>query len=119
VAVHRRSGLDPHRQGNYSQHQNRYLSNVEGKRAAPEAGAIDHVCFNCEGIEDFIARSEKNGVAFSERQANDQALFQLFLRDPINGIKVELNFAAAEAARAGCRPTLTGADAKAHAATTI
>jgi hypothetical protein len=28
-------------------------------------------------------------------------LYQLFLREPINGIKVELNFAAEEALRAG------------------
>jgi hypothetical protein len=43
-------------------------------------------------------------------QAHNQALFQLFLCDPINGIKVELNFAAEEARRAGRRPTRTAAD---------
>jgi catechol 2,3-dioxygenase-like lactoylglutathione lyase family enzyme len=101
---------------NYSQHQSRYLSNVEGKGSDLGTGAIDHVCFNCEGIEEFIARLEANGVEFSERQANDGALFQLFFRDPINGIKVELNFAAAEAECAGRRPTRTAADAKAPAA---
>ena len=41
-------------------------------------------------------------------QAHDQAPFQLFVRDPINGIKVELNFAAEEAKRAGCRPNPHG-----------
>jgi hypothetical protein len=70
------------------------------------------VCFNCEGIKEFVARLEANGVEFKERQANDGALFQLFFRDPINGIKVELNFAAAEAERAGREPTRTAADAK-------
>ncbi|MGH6897807.1 MAG: VOC family protein [Geminicoccaceae bacterium] len=100
---------------NHSQHQSRYLSNVEGKAAEPGTGAIDHVCFNCEGIEEFVARLEANGVEFSERQANDGALFQLFFRDPINGIKVELNFAAAEAERAGRKPTHTAAGAEERA----
>jgi catechol 2,3-dioxygenase-like lactoylglutathione lyase family enzyme len=97
---------------NYSQHQKEYLSNVEARGAGPDTGAIDHVCFNCEGIEEFVARLEANGVEFKERQANEGALFQLFFRDPINGIKVELNFAAAEAERAGRRPTRTAADAR-------
>jgi hypothetical protein len=35
-------------------------------------------------------------VTFKERRANGQALYQLFMFDP-NGIKVELNFDAAEA----------------------
>jgi hypothetical protein len=35
-------------------------------------------------------------VPFSQRRANGQALFQLFFYDP-NGIKIELNYAAAEA----------------------
>jgi len=39
-------------------------------------------------------RSE--GVPFSQRRANGQALFQLFFYDP-NGIKIELNYAAEEA----------------------
>lgn len=99
-------------QANYSQHQDRYLANVAARGAAPDTGAIDHVCFNCAGIAEFVARLEAHGVAFKERQANDGALFQLFFRDPINGIKVELNFAAAEAARAGRTPSRTAADAK-------
>jgi len=96
---------------NYSRHQNQYLANREGARGAADTGAIDHVCFNCEGLLEFVRRFEARGVEFSERQANGQALFQMFLRDPINGIKIELNFAADEAARAGRRPTRTAADA--------
>jgi hypothetical protein len=38
----------------------------------------------------------KEGVQFSQRRANGQALYQLFFYDP-NGIKIELNYAAAEA----------------------
>jgi catechol 2,3-dioxygenase-like lactoylglutathione lyase family enzyme len=103
---------------NYSQHQNTYLSNVEARGGTRDTGAIDHVCFNCEGIEDFVSRLEAGGVEFKERQANDGDLFQLFFRDPINGIKVELNFAAAEAERAGRKPTQTAADARTAAPAT-
>jgi hypothetical protein len=39
---------------------------------------------------------EKEKIAFSRRRANGQALFQLFFYDP-NGIKIELNYDAAEA----------------------
>ena len=46
-----------------------------------------------------------------QRQAHDQALFQLFVRDPINGIKIELSFAAEEVKRAGRRPTRAAAGA--------
>ncbi len=83
----------------------------EAAGGAASTGAIDHVCFNCEGIAEFVRRFEAHGIEFSERQANGQALFQLFLRDPINGIKIELNFAAGEAARAGRKPTRTAAGA--------
>jgi hypothetical protein len=50
-------------------------------------------------------RREK--IPFSQRRANGQALFQLFLYDP-NGIKIELNFAAQEAA--GLEPELMASD---------
>ena len=50
-------------------------------------------------------RREK--VAFSQRRANGQALFQLFLYDP-NGIKIELNYAAEEAE--GITPELMASD---------
>ena len=59
-------------------------------------GAIDHIAFRATGLDGIIARLRKHGVEFNERRANGQALFQLFMFDP-NGIKVELNFDAAEA----------------------
>ena len=65
------------------------------------AGRIDHVCFNCDGIDEFIQRLSRNGIEFNERKAHNSDLYQLFMREPINGIKVELNFTAAEAVRAG------------------
>ena len=59
-------------------------------------GAIDHIAFLATGLEESLARLRRHGVEFTERQANGQALYQVFMFDP-NGIKVELNFAAAEA----------------------
>ena len=56
---------------------------------------IDHIAFRATGLESMITHFKKLGVAFKERQVDDQALYQLFLLDP-NGVKVELNFDAAE-----------------------
>lgn len=92
----------------HSDHQDTYLSTPSDEAnfdysgaGAQGSGRIDHVCFNCEGIEEFIERLTKNGVVFNERKAHNSDLYQLFMREPINGIKVELNFAASEAIRAG------------------
>jgi hypothetical protein len=52
--------------------------------------------FPSTGLEDMIGRFERLGIAFTERQVNNRTLYQLFPFDP-NGMKVELNFAAAEA----------------------
>ena len=60
------------------------------------SGVVDHVAFRATGLLELIEHLKKNGIAFKERQANNQALYQLFLHDP-NGVKVELNFPAAEA----------------------
>jgi len=48
-----------------------------------------------------MAHLRRCRIEFSERRANGQALYQLFMYDP-NGIKVELNFDAAE--RQGIEP---------------
>ena len=71
------------------------------------SGVIDHVAFRCSGLQEMLARLKNAGVEFNERQVDDQALYQVFLFDP-NGVKVELNFAAAEAA--GRRAEVTAAD---------
>ena len=67
---------------------------------APGSGRIDHLCFNCEGSEGFI-----------ERKAHNANPYQLFMREPINGIKVALNFAWHEAARIGRVPGWTNGGA--------
>lgn len=58
-------------------------------------GVIDHVAFRATGLEGMIDHLKRNGIAFKERQVDDQGLYQLFLFDP-NGVKVELNFANSE-----------------------
>jgi catechol 2,3-dioxygenase-like lactoylglutathione lyase family enzyme len=71
------------------------------------SGVIDHVAFRCTGLKDMLEHLREVGVEFSQRQVDDQGLFQLFLIDP-NGIKVELNFANTEAA--GIRAELMASD---------
>ena len=59
-------------------------------------GALDHIAFRAESLRAMLDHLRSCGVLFTQRRANGEALFQLFLYDP-NGIKIELNFAAAEA----------------------
>lgn len=102
----------------HSQHQDTYLRTPTdqegvdyGGAGALGSGRIDHLCLNCDGLAEFIERLTNNGVEFSERKAHDSNLYQLFMREPINGIKVELNFAWHEAARLGRVPEWTDAGA--------
>ena len=102
----------------HSEHQDTYLatpSDAAGvdysAAGAPGSGRIDHVCFNCEHIQEFIDRFERNGVEYNERKAHNSDLYQLFMREPINGIKVELNFTAQEAIAAGRIASWTDAGA--------
>lgn len=75
--------------------QKRYLGRTSQASAAG-TGAIDHIAFRATGLAQTIEHLRKEKIAFSQRRANGQALFQLFFHDP-NGIKIELNFDAAEA----------------------
>ena len=75
------------------------------------SGRIDHFCLNCDGLADFVERLTTNGVEFSERKAHNSNLYQLFMREPVNGIKVELNFDAEEAISSGRVPEWTSAGA--------
>jgi hypothetical protein len=47
--------------------------------------------------------------SFRRRMVSDQGLYQLFVHDP-NGIKIELNFANAEAIASGIEPELTASE---------
>ena len=75
--------------------QKQYLGRTSQKSEAG-TGAIDHIAFRATGLREMLLHLEKQQISFSQRRANGQALFQLFFYDP-NGIKVELNYDAAEA----------------------
>jgi catechol 2,3-dioxygenase-like lactoylglutathione lyase family enzyme len=102
----------------FSEHQDTYLKTPSDQpqqdysaAGALGSGRIDHACFNCDGMDEFIERLTKNGIEFSERKAHNSNLYQLFMREPINGIKVELNFSAQEAIRVGRVASWTDAGA--------
>ena len=75
--------------------QRAYLGRTS-RDAGAGTGALDHVAFRATGLRTMLEHLRAEGVPFTTRRANGQALYQMFLYDP-NGIKVELNFAAAEA----------------------
>ena len=75
--------------------QKKYLGRTS-QDSGTGTGAIDHIAFRATGLRGMLEHLEKEKIAFTQRRANGQALFQLFMYDP-NGIKVELNYAAQEA----------------------
>lgn len=79
---------------NVSANRMRYLG--QQSTATHGSGVIDHVAFHCTDLTGMKARLDARGIGYTERQVDDQGLYQLFFEDP-NGVKVELNFAAAEA----------------------
>jgi catechol 2,3-dioxygenase-like lactoylglutathione lyase family enzyme len=86
--------------------QKQYLGRTS-QDAGGGTGALDHIAFRATGLRQMIAHLKSQKIASSQRRANGQALFQLFFHDP-NGIKIELNFDAAEAE--GIEPELMAAD---------
>ena len=75
--------------------QKQYLGRTSQK-SEEGTGAIDHIAFRATGLRETLVHLQSENIAFTRRRANGQALFQLFFHDP-NGIKIELNFDAAEA----------------------
>jgi catechol 2,3-dioxygenase-like lactoylglutathione lyase family enzyme len=86
--------------------QKKYLGRTSQGSAAG-TGAVDHIAFRATGLKPMLQHLRAEGVPFTQRRANGQALFQLFLLDP-NGIKIELNYEAAEAE--GIAPELMASD---------
>ena len=80
---------------NVSENRKRYLG--QQSNAVSGSGVIDHLAFRATGLDETISRLRELGIDFAERRVDDQGLYQLFLFDP-NGVKIELNFAAEEAA---------------------
>jgi catechol 2,3-dioxygenase-like lactoylglutathione lyase family enzyme len=86
--------------------QKKYLGRTS-QRSEQGTGAIDHIAFRATGLREMLHHLRSQGVPFTQRRANGQALFQLFFYDP-NGIKIELNYDAAEAE--GIAPELMASD---------
>ncbi len=82
-------------EANASANQRKYLGEP-GKSDGAGTGALDHIAFRATGLTATLAHLRQRKIEFMARQVDDQGLYQLFLHDP-NGIKIELNFAAAEA----------------------
>ncbi|HJY75050.1 MAG TPA: VOC family protein [Burkholderiales bacterium] len=78
-----------------SENQKKYLGRTSQDQGTG-TGAIDHIAFRATGLPVMLEHLRKENVTFTRRRANGQALFQLFFYDP-NGIKIELNYDAAEA----------------------
>lgn len=95
--------------GKAKRFQDRYLGGAMSDDRSG-TGIIDHVAFRCTGLPETIERLERNGAEFLQRQANDGDLYQLFITGP-NGMRVELNFDAAEAERHGIKPSMTASEA--------
>jgi len=72
-----------------------YLDRTSGDTGGG-TGAIDHIAFNATELRKTLEHLRAEGVEYKHRRASGQDLFQVFFYDP-NGIKLELNFAAAEA----------------------
>ena len=75
--------------------------------AVTGTGVVDHIAFRATGLRDMIAHLKTLGVDFKQRQVDDQGLYQLFMFDP-NGVKIELNYAKAEAE--GLQPEVMASD---------
>jgi extradiol dioxygenase family protein len=88
------------------ENQKKYLGRTS-QDTGTGTGAIDHIAFRATGLKRMLERLRREKIAFSQRRANGEALFQLFLFDP-NGVKVELNYEAAEAE--GIAPELMASD---------
>jgi catechol 2,3-dioxygenase-like lactoylglutathione lyase family enzyme len=86
--------------------QKKYLGRTS-QDAGTGTGAIDHIAFRATGLRGMLEHLRREKVPFTQRRANGQALFQMFLYDP-NGIKVELNYATEECE--GIEPELMASD---------
>ena len=82
-----------HLDGSDMQGLREYLGNATN--GSTGTGAVDHIAFFADGLNAVLARFATLHVQFEERTVPSIGLHQLFLNDP-NGVKIELNYPAAE-----------------------
>jgi catechol 2,3-dioxygenase-like lactoylglutathione lyase family enzyme len=92
---------------NVSENRKRYVG--QESQATSGSGVVDHIAFRATGLRAMMQHLQSLKVEFKQRQVSDQGLYQLFLFDP-NGIKIELNFANAEAIEHGITPEVMASD---------
>ena len=71
--------------------------NATPRDIAQGSRPIHHIAFRAANRVEMTDRFKQRGITYLEQQASKQDLYQVFVRDP-NGITVELNFPAEEAA---------------------
>jgi hypothetical protein len=54
-------------------------------------GCVHHIAFDCEGIEEFKAALEEQGIEYMYDCVTSWNIEQLFFHDPA-GTRIELNF---------------------------
>ena len=67
------------------------------ENALQGTGSIDHVAFFADGLASMLEHLKGIGIACRQRTVPNIGLHQVFLEDP-NGVVIELNYPAAEAA---------------------
>ena len=96
-------------QGGTDISSNRQAYLGQQSQAETGTGVIDHLAFRASGPGRHDRAAARMGVEAKARRVNAQGLFQLFVFDP-NGVKVELNFEAAEADAHGITPELMASE---------
>ncbi len=97
--------------GNHDSYENAVLHLIAIDRNDPEglkkylgdrdasslhgSGAVDHIAFFANGLEEKIALLKKFQIPYRERTVPVLKLHQIFLDDP-NGVVIELNYPAEE-----------------------
>ena len=56
-----------------------------------DTGALDHIAFNCKGVEEYKKAFDDKGVDYKSNYLADIKLTQMFVTDP-EGVLIELNF---------------------------
>jgi catechol 2,3-dioxygenase-like lactoylglutathione lyase family enzyme len=77
-----------------SENRKKYVG--QQSEAVSGTGVVDHIAFRATGLREMVAHLKSLNVDFKQRRVDDQGLYQLFMFDP-NGVKIELNYASAEA----------------------